>query len=88
MDAGVLDEEQDAEFIAEAKKVIDDATDWAEEQPDPDPGRALEGVFATGEPGAGSGGPAAGPGSASHAPGEAGSEATEKIGAAFDQGRA
>jgi 2-oxoisovalerate dehydrogenase E1 component alpha subunit len=55
MDAGVLDEEKDATFVTEAKAIIDDATDWAESQPEPDPGRALEGVYATGEPGAAAG---------------------------------
>ena len=49
MDAGVLDDEKDAAFIAEAKQVIDDATDWAETQPDPDVAQAALGVYATGE---------------------------------------
>ena len=49
MDAGVLDDEKDAAFIAEAKQVIDDATDWAETQPDPDLTQAALGVYATGE---------------------------------------
>jgi len=50
MDAGVLDDEKHAAFVAEAKQAIDDATDWAEAQPDPDPARALLGVYATDEP--------------------------------------
>ena len=80
MDAGVLDEEQDAEFIAEAKKVIEDATDWAEEQPDPDPGKALEGVYATGEPGAAGGSP-----QPSAARPDTGAQTTAEIGAAFNE---
>jgi len=55
MDAGVLDEETDARFVAEAQRIIDDATDWAEAQPDPDPAKAMLSVYATGEPGAHSG---------------------------------
>jgi 2-oxoisovalerate dehydrogenase E1 component alpha subunit len=98
MDAGVLDEEKDAAFIAEAKEIIDDATDWAEAQPDPDPGKALQGVYATGEPGAaagsttgavaepGRGGQAAGPGGSDES-WESGSAATERIEAAFDEGK-
>lgn len=49
MDAGVVDEEKDAGFIAEARQIIDDATDWAESQPDPDPATALRSVYGTGE---------------------------------------
>ena len=52
MRLAVLDEEKDAAFVAEAKAIIDDATDWAESQPEPDPARALDGVYATREPGA------------------------------------
>jgi 2-oxoisovalerate dehydrogenase E1 component alpha subunit len=80
MDAGVLDAEQDAEFIAEAKRVIEDATDWAEAQPDPDPGKALEGVYATGEPGAAGGSP-----QPSAARPDTGAQTTAEIGAAFNE---
>jgi 2-oxoisovalerate dehydrogenase E1 component alpha subunit len=72
LDAGVLDEERDAGFVAEAKGIIDDATDWAEAQPDPDPRRAGLGVFAGGAAGEA----------------VAGSEPWQDIEAAFDGGPA
>ena len=83
IDAGVLDEEKDGALIAEAKQIIDDATDWAEEQPDPDPGKALESVYATGEPGATGGSAPMAPGSVEP---PAGSESAEAISAAFKEG--
>jgi 2-oxoisovalerate dehydrogenase E1 component alpha subunit len=52
MDAGVLDEEKESALLAEARQVIDDATDWAEAQPDPDPGAAMQHVYALPEEGA------------------------------------
>jgi 2-oxoisovalerate dehydrogenase E1 component alpha subunit len=55
MDAGVLDEEKDAALAAEARELIDDATDWAEAQPDPDPGAAMQNVYSTPEKGANEG---------------------------------
>jgi 2-oxoisovalerate dehydrogenase E1 component alpha subunit len=55
MDAGVLDEEKDAAMYAEARQVIDDATDWAEAQPDPDPGAAMLHVYSAPEQGANAG---------------------------------
>ena len=55
MDARVLDEEKDAALLAEARQVIDDATDWAEAQPDPDPGAAMQHVYSEPEPGANAG---------------------------------
>jgi 2-oxoisovalerate dehydrogenase E1 component alpha subunit len=55
MDAGVLDEEKDAAMYAEAREVIDDATDWAEAQPDPDPGAAMLHVYSAPEEGANAG---------------------------------
>ena len=36
-DAGVLDDAEEERITDEAKKVVEDATDWAEAQPDPDP---------------------------------------------------
>ncbi len=45
-DAGVLHEEREAAIAAEVKAAVDDATDWAEEQPEPDPSAALRHVFA------------------------------------------
>jgi 2-oxoisovalerate dehydrogenase E1 component alpha subunit len=80
MDAGVLDEEKDATFVTEAKAIIDDATDWAESQPEPDPGRALDGVYATREPGASGGSPT---GAEKHTAGEAGSAETTLLADAF-----
>jgi len=43
--AGVLDEEADARLGAEVRAAIDDATDWAEAQPDPDPATARRHVY-------------------------------------------
>jgi 2-oxoisovalerate dehydrogenase E1 component alpha subunit len=48
-DAGVLDDEREAAIAADVKATVDDATDWAEAQPEPDPSTALRHVFA--EPG-------------------------------------
>jgi 2-oxoisovalerate dehydrogenase E1 component alpha subunit len=45
-DARVLDEEREAAIAAEVKAAVDDATDWAEQQPEPDPSTALRHVFA------------------------------------------
>jgi len=46
--AGVLDEELIARIDAENKAVVDDATNFAESEPDPSPDNALEHVFAEG----------------------------------------
>ena len=46
--AGVLDDELIARIDAENKAVVDDATDYAEKEPDPDPANALMHVFAEG----------------------------------------
>jgi 2-oxoisovalerate dehydrogenase E1 component alpha subunit len=87
MDAGVLDEEKDAAFVAEAKAIIDDATDWAEAQPEPDPAQALDGVYATREPGAGRGSPEpSGSQPEPEAQTTAGAQASAEIGAAFNEG--
>ena len=45
-DAGVLDEAAEAAIAAEVKTVVDDATDYAESQPDPDPATATRYVYA------------------------------------------
>jgi 2-oxoisovalerate dehydrogenase E1 component alpha subunit len=55
MEAGVLDEEKDAALVAEARAAIEDATDWAEAQPDPDPGAAMQHVYSAPEVGANAG---------------------------------
>ena len=45
-DAGMLDDESEAAMVAEARKVVEDATDWAESQADPDPATAQRHVYA------------------------------------------
>ena len=45
-EAGVLDEEQEAAIAAEIKAAVDDATDWADAQPEPDPATAMRHVYA------------------------------------------
>ena len=45
-DAGVLTDEIDERLNAEIKAAVDDATDYAEAQPDPDPATATRYVFA------------------------------------------
>jgi len=49
-EAGFLNEEGEAELLAESRKVVEDATDWAEAQPDPDPATAQRHVYATEPP--------------------------------------
>ncbi len=49
-DAGVLDEPREAEIAADVKAAVDDATDWAESQPEPDPATAYRHVFAEPDP--------------------------------------
>jgi 2-oxoisovalerate dehydrogenase E1 component alpha subunit len=75
-EAGALDDESDARIAAEAKQVVEDATEWAEAQSDPDPATAQRHVYAADPParmddplwtGArfmGDGGPLDGPGEA------------------------
>jgi len=46
VDAGFLDEATEQKMIAEARKVVEDATDWAESQADPDPATAQQNVYA------------------------------------------
>jgi len=50
LDAGVLDEAEEQRIAAESKKVVEDATDWAEEQVDPDPATAQGHVYADAPP--------------------------------------
>jgi 2-oxoisovalerate dehydrogenase E1 component alpha subunit len=44
--AGMLDDETQARILAESRKVVEDATEWAEEQADPDPATAQQHVYA------------------------------------------
>ena len=55
-EAGVLDEARDAAITAEVRDAVDDATDWAERQPLPDPATALRHVYAEPEVAASSAG--------------------------------
>jgi 2-oxoisovalerate dehydrogenase E1 component alpha subunit len=48
--AGFLDEQGEAAILAESRKVVEDATDWAESQPDPDPATAQRHVYAAEPP--------------------------------------
>ena len=50
-DAGVLTDEIEAQLAAEIKAIVDDATDHAEAEPDPDPATALDWVYAERWPG-------------------------------------
>jgi 2-oxoisovalerate dehydrogenase E1 component alpha subunit len=45
VDAGVLTEEIEARLAAEIKATVDDATEYAEQQPDPDPATATRFVY-------------------------------------------
>ena len=45
-DAGMLDEATEARIAAESRKVVEDATEWAEAQPEPDPATAQQYVYA------------------------------------------
>ena len=52
-DAGILDEEVELRLSAEIASLVEDATDFAESEPDADPATALEHVYgddAAGEP--------------------------------------
>lgn len=50
IDAGVLDDAEEQRLATEAKKVVEDATDWAEEQVDPDPATAQAHVYGDAPP--------------------------------------
>jgi 2-oxoisovalerate dehydrogenase E1 component alpha subunit len=43
--AGMLDEGAEEQIVAESRKVVEDATEWAEAQPDPDPATAQQHVY-------------------------------------------
>ena len=60
LEAGVLDDEQVAATDAAVRAAVDEATDWAEAQPEPDPATAMRWVYAEPEPGAGEGAPTGG----------------------------
>jgi len=49
-EAGFLDEAGEAELLTESRKVVEDATDWAESQPNPDPAAAQRHVYASEPP--------------------------------------
>jgi 2-oxoisovalerate dehydrogenase E1 component alpha subunit len=48
--AGLIDDESEVAMLAESRKVVEDATDWAEAQPDPDPATAQRNVYASEPP--------------------------------------
>ncbi len=48
--AGILDDDEEQRITAEARRVVEDATDWAEEQSDPDPATAQRHVYADAPP--------------------------------------
>ncbi len=43
--AGFLDDASEEQMVAESRKVVEDATEWAEAQPDPDPATAQRNVY-------------------------------------------
>jgi 2-oxoisovalerate dehydrogenase E1 component alpha subunit len=49
-DAGLLDDAAEEQMVAESRKVVEDATDWAESQADPDPATAQRHVYADAPP--------------------------------------
>jgi 2-oxoisovalerate dehydrogenase E1 component alpha subunit len=50
-DAGILTPEAEARIVAEVTAAVDDATEYSESQPDPDPSTAMKWVFAEDWPG-------------------------------------
>jgi len=48
--AGLIDEESEVRLIEESRKVVEDSTDWAEAQTDPDPQTAQRYVYADSPP--------------------------------------
>jgi 2-oxoisovalerate dehydrogenase E1 component alpha subunit len=48
--AGVLDDATEARLLTESKRIVEDATDWADAEPDPDPATAQRWVYASGPP--------------------------------------
>ena len=51
VDAGILTPEAEERIKASITRDVDDATDYAESQPDPDPATAMKWVFAEDWPG-------------------------------------
>jgi len=51
VDAGILTPEAEERIAADVKAAVDDATEYAESQPDPDPSTAMKHVFAEDWPG-------------------------------------
>ena len=49
-EAGMLDDETEARLTAESRKVVEDATDWAESQAEPDPATAQQHVYGDAPP--------------------------------------
>jgi 2-oxoisovalerate dehydrogenase E1 component alpha subunit len=49
-DAGLLDGEAEERMLVESRQVVEDATDWAEAQADPDPETAQQHVYADSPP--------------------------------------
>ena len=72
--AGVLTPEIEARLTAEIKELVDDATDYAEAQPDPEPSTAMRWVYAEDWPGEAP--PSWGMGETGRAPDEAHAAAT------------
>jgi 2-oxoisovalerate dehydrogenase E1 component alpha subunit len=48
--AGLIDDETEQQLLTESRKVVEDATDWAEAQVDPDPATAQRHVYADAPP--------------------------------------
>jgi 2-oxoisovalerate dehydrogenase E1 component alpha subunit len=49
-EAGMLDDETEARITAESRKVVEDSTEWAEAQAEPDPATAQQNVYASEPP--------------------------------------
>jgi len=48
--AGLIDEQSEEKMVAESRKVVEDATDWAEAQAEPDPATAQRHVYSDSPP--------------------------------------
>ncbi len=59
LEAGILDEERLTSLDEDVRRTVEEATDWAEAQPEPDPATAMLHVYAEPEPGAATGAPIA-----------------------------
>jgi len=49
-EAGMIDDESEARMTAESRKVVEDATEWAEAQAEPDPATGQQNVYANEPP--------------------------------------